>query len=115
MWLNAVRKIINVSQWPLSVVIGLPVLAFIYIHAESHILYHRISLGMSEFELVDKFGPGDRQEPTMLFCERIFHWTGECPDNPLNSYRFYRTGIDRWVVVGFDQHGAAAFKSIGKL
>lgn len=115
MIIGGLKKVLDFRRWPPPVIISIPILAFIYVHFESHIVYHRIELGMSNSSVAQKFGSPDRREPTMLFCEKIFDWTGECPSAPHAEYQFFRTGIDRWVVVGFNRHGLVSFKSIGKL
>ncbi|MGR8949289.1 MAG: hypothetical protein ACU84Q_14685 [Gammaproteobacteria bacterium] len=100
---------------PVYLAVFLPLLAFAYVHLEMHILYGRIAIGTHHTEITGKFGEPDRIEGSMLFCEDIFEWTGDCPDTNLARYDFYRTGIDRWVVIGFDDSGKAAFKSKGSL
>ena len=82
---------------------------------EMHILFHRVELGALRSHITESFGQPDRTEQSMLFCEEIFAWTGDCPDSPHHIYHFYRTGIDRWVVIGFDQNGYARFKAKGSL
>lgn len=93
----------------------LPLLVLVIIHLESYAFFHWISLGIKAEQLPSLLGEPDRTERTMLFCDGIFSWTGDCPQIAHTEYRFYRTGIDRWVVVGIDEHGIVAFKSIGKL
>lgn len=113
--IEALKKVIDFRRWPLSIIVALPVMAFVYVHFESHIVYHRIDLGMSGDSLSKRFGTPDRRESSMLFCEKIFQWTGECPEYQHHEYRFFRTGIDRWVVVGLDRDGLVRFKTLGKL
>ena len=116
------RRIRNISerarqkrQIPVYLAIGLPLLAFIYVHLEMHILFHRVELGALQTSIEDRFGQPDRVEQSMLFCEDIFDWSGECPTTMEGDYYFYRTGIDRWVVIGFDQEGYTRFKAKGSL
>ena len=113
--IDRLKKVIDFRRWPLSIIVGLPIVAFVYVHLESHIVYHRIDLGMSGAAVTKRFGAPDRRESSMLFCEKIFSWSGECPENEHHQYRFFRTGIDRWVVVGLDREGVVRFKTMGKL
>ena len=115
MRIKRLKNIIDVRRWPLSLVIALPILAFIYVHMESHIVYHRVKIGMSSADISNMFGTPERLESTMLFCEKIFQWTGDCPTMRYHEFQFFRTGIDRWVVIGFDEQAVVRFKTLGKL
>lgn len=127
------------EQFKVYAAIILPILALVYVHAAAHIMFYRIELGMHEREVERIYGAPDKNEATMIFCERIFEWSGECPPDssldsdpnadpdadqdpakglaqqPLSSYQFFKKGIDRWVVIGFDSEHRVAFKTIGSL
>ena len=95
--------------------VTLPILGLVYVHAAAHIMFYRIDLGMHESTVERIYGTPEKNEATMLFCERIFEWSGDCPQDTHGSYQFFKKGIDRWVVVGFDSEHRVAFKTIGSL
>ena len=95
--------------------VGVPIMALIYVHFTAQIMMFRIDEGETAARVLDIYGKPDKTEPIMLFCDGIFAWQGACPTEHHQSYHFYKKGIDRWVVLGYDSHQRVAFKTQGRL
>ena len=95
--------------------VSLPILGLVYVHLKAEIMMYRLEIGESAKRVIDVYGEPDKTETTMLFCDGIFAWEGECPSQRYSLYHFYKKGIDRWVVLGYDSKGRVAFKTKGDL
>lgn len=93
----------------------LPILGLVYVHISAHIMMYRIKFGMSEAEVLQIYGKPDKTDKEMLFCDGIFAWQGDCPNQRHQHYQFYKKGIDRWVIFGYDVEHRVAFKTLGDL
>ena len=97
------------------VAVTLPVLAFVYVHVRSYWLFAQIELGSAKEVVTATMGEPDKDESHMLFCDGFFEWDGECPTQHIPSFSFYRRGLDRWIVVGFDVRNQVVFRTMGDL
>lgn len=93
----------------------LPILFMAYVHLQAQIMMYRIEHGDLASRVTHIYGQPDKTERTMLFCDGIFKWEGDCPTQRHSLYHFYKTGIDRWVVFGYDAEHRVVFKTSGDL
>ncbi len=97
-----------------TIVVGTVVLAFVYVHVRSHIIYAGVEIGMDRQALTAHLGPPRRVEQRLIFCAPYFPWSGECVDpRPGGEFLFFKFGIDRWIVTGVDSAGIVWFKTLG--
>lgn len=108
-----VRYLQRILTLPTIVIVSVLV-AFVYMHVRSYIVFAGVELGMSRSELVAHLGPPGRVEERMIFCAPYFPWTGECAQPlPGGEFLFFKFGIDRWIVTGVDRAGVVWFKTLG--
>lgn len=111
--LSKIRAVKN-KYLPALTVLG-ALMLIIYVHISVYIDFYRLKLGASADHASRLLGEPDKQEAQMLFCDGYFSWTGECPTVEAKEYWFFKRGIDRWLVLGFDSDGQVIFRSIGKI
>ncbi len=97
-----------------AILIGAPIVAFIYVHVRAQVVFGGVELGMHRAEIVEHLGRPRRVERQMIFCAPYFPWTGDCPGpREGGEFLFYKFGIDRWIVVGLDREDTVWFKALG--
>lgn len=97
-----------------TIVIAAVILAFVYVHVRSHIIYAGVEIGMDRRALTDHLGPPRRVEQHLIFCAPYFPWSGDCAEQRTGGeFLFFKFGIDRWIVTGLDSAGIVWFKTLG--
>ena len=85
-----------------------------YIHVRAPIVFNGVEIGMSRAEVIEHLGNSVRTEREMIFCAHYFLWSGACPRvSQISEFFFYKFGIDRWIVVGFDERSIFIFRIMG--
>jgi len=86
----------------------------VYIHVRAPIVFRGVVIGMSRADVMEHLGNPVRTEREMIFCAQYFPWSGACPRAPqISEFFFYKFGIDRWIVVEFDERSILIFRTMG--